>query len=80
MKCSLRLAILLEITANLYVHRREIRYSKRGQANRQQGIPQAARQSARRKKTERAPSRLWGAVDAVGERHGARPFNIKLGE
>jgi hypothetical protein len=70
------LAILLEITANLYVHRLEIRHSKRGQANRQQGIPQAARQSARRKKTDRAPSRLWGAVDDVGERHGARPFNI----
>ena len=42
--CSL--AILLEITANLYVHRRGTRYSKRGQARRQQGIPQAARQSA----------------------------------
>jgi DDE superfamily endonuclease len=23
----------------------------------------------------RTPSRLWGAVEAVGERHGARPFN-----
>jgi hypothetical protein len=23
----------------------------------------------------RAPSRLWGAVEAVGECHGARPFN-----
>jgi hypothetical protein len=46
--CSL--AILLKITANLYVHRRGTRYSKRGQARRQQGIPQAARQSARRKK------------------------------
>jgi hypothetical protein len=78
MKCSVPFAILLEITANLYVHRLEIRHSKRGQANRQQGIPQAARQSARRKKTERAPSRLWGAVDAVGERHGTRPFNIRL--
>jgi hypothetical protein len=46
--CSL--AILLEITANLYVHRRGTRYSKRGQARRQQGRAQAARQSARRKK------------------------------
>ena len=35
MKCSVRLAILLEITANLYVHRREIHHSKRGQARRQ---------------------------------------------
>jgi hypothetical protein len=46
MKCSVPLAILLEITANLYVHRHEIRHSKRGQARRQ-----------RRQATER-PNRL----------------------
>jgi hypothetical protein len=49
MKCSVRLAILLEITANLYVHRREIRHSKRGQARRQR--------RQRRQATER-PNRL----------------------
>jgi hypothetical protein len=49
MKCSVRLAILLEITANLYVHRREIRHSKRGQAHRQR--------RQRRQATER-PNRL----------------------
>jgi hypothetical protein len=49
MKCSARLAILLEITANLYVHRREIRHSKRGQARRQR--------RQRRQATER-PNRL----------------------
>jgi hypothetical protein len=49
MKCSVPLAILLEITANLYVHRREIRHSKRGQARRQR--------RQRRQATER-PNRL----------------------
>jgi hypothetical protein len=56
--CSL--AILLEITANLYVHRRGTRYSKRGQARRQQGIPQAARQSAGSKAERRQQGRAQG--------------------
>jgi hypothetical protein len=48
--CSL--AILLEITANLYVHKLEIRHSKRGQARRQR------RQRRQRKQATERPNRL----------------------
>jgi hypothetical protein len=71
MKCSVRLAILLEITANLHVHRREIRHSKRGQARRQR---RQRRQATERKQaalaaythTGRQAQAEKSAVEAVG--------------
>ena len=75
MKCSVRLAILLEITANLYVHRREIRHSKRGQARRQrrQQAAQAA-QADSAGNTVRASIEIGrkSAVEAVGRRRRRR--------
>jgi hypothetical protein len=70
MKCSVPFAILLEITANLYVHRREIHHSKRGQANRQQGIPQAASHTAGSKAERKEEKDRKSAVEAVGRRRG----------
>jgi hypothetical protein len=71
MKCSVPFAILLEITANLYVQRvlfTLIRNEKSSQATqaqrRQQGIPQAARQSAGCK-AERKEEKKRGSVGCV---------------
>jgi hypothetical protein len=78
MKCSVRFAILLEIIANLYVHRREIRHSKRGQARRQhrqrkqvterkQAALAAYTHTGRQaQEKEKVPWRQWGPPLAWG--------------
>jgi hypothetical protein len=52
-----------------------LRYRKRGQARGSAGSIDTKNRLRRIYAGRRTPSRLWGAVEAVGECDGARPFN-----